>query len=302
MNVSAYFKIIRWKNLLLICYTFYLLKYQLFTSFNITTKLSLIQFLTLLLSVVLITAAGYIINDIFDVKADLINKPKKVIVTKIISVEKAKRWYLFTNVLGVVLGIILCLNIQKPSYSFIFIGTPLLLYYYAKSFKGIPFLGNFVVSFLVALSFSLVAFFDLNFELKSNAQQLIIAVLILLFSVAFSLNLIREIVKDLEDVNGDKKLNLKTLPILFGRNRIRFIASYLCLIPILILLFIIFNYTETYTITTIYLLLFTLLPIIYIGAKLRDSKSKKQFQKISLMLKITMFFGVNSILIFSLFH
>jgi 4-hydroxybenzoate polyprenyltransferase len=302
MNVLAYFKIIRWKNLLIIAYTFYLLKFQLFPSFEIITKLSLIQFLTLLLSVLLITAAGYIINDIFDVKADLINKPSKVIVSKIISIEKANKWYLFTNTLGVVLGIILCLNIQKPSYSFIFIGTSLLLYYYAKIFKGIPFFGNFIVSFLVALSFSLVVFFDLNFEIKNSEQQTVNSVMLLLFIFAFFINLIREIIKDIEDIDGDNYLNLNTLPILFGRNRIRYLASYLCLIPILLLILILVNYAEIYKITCLYLFIFTLLPLMYIFIKLRDCKSTKQFQKISLLLKIILFCGVNSILIFSIFQ
>ena len=76
MAILAFCKLIRWKNLLLIIYVHVLLKFLVFTSFNVSTNLSLIQFIVLLISIILITSAGYIINDIYDLKSDLINKPK----------------------------------------------------------------------------------------------------------------------------------------------------------------------------------------------------------------------------------
>ncbi|NQV76984.1 MAG: UbiA family prenyltransferase, partial [Lutibacter sp.] len=152
MRLAAYFKLIRWKNLLLILYVQILLKFLVFNSFNIETNLSLVQFIVLLISILLITAAGYIINDIFDLKTDLINKPQKVIVTKNFSLEKAQQLYLVLNATGVILGIGLSLNIEKPSYSLIFIGTSLLLYYYSKKFKSKPLIGNLIVSFLIGFS------------------------------------------------------------------------------------------------------------------------------------------------------
>jgi 4-hydroxybenzoate polyprenyltransferase len=302
MNISVYFKIIRWKNLLIIAYTIYLLKFHLFSSFNISTKLTLFQFLLLLFSILFITAAGYIINDIYDVNGDLINKPKKVIVSKIISIEKAKKWYLFTNTIGIILGIFFCLQLKDPRYVFIFIATSFLLYYYAKKLKGIAFIGNFIISFLIALSFSLVALFDINFEIKNSMHNVVIVVLGLLFLFAFCINFIREIVKDIEDINGDNHSNLNTLPIIFGRNRIRNLAMFLCLFPIFLLIFIILKNAETYKITSIYLLFFTFIPLLYVFIKLRNSTTTKQFQQISLLLKLIMILGVNSILIFSIFH
>ena len=111
MNSVVYFKLIRWKNLLLIIYTYLLIKFLFFPSFSIETALSLFQFSLLLLSIVLISAAGYIINDIEDVISDKINKPKKLIVSKVITKEKAIHWYKITNTLGIALGILFCLNL-----------------------------------------------------------------------------------------------------------------------------------------------------------------------------------------------
>ena len=107
-----------------------------FPSLLIETRLDLFSFLILLFSIVLITAAGYIINDIEDVISDNINKPKKLLISKVISVEKATEWYKIINTLGIALGIAFCLKIGKPTYSFIFIGTSILLYFYAKKLKS----------------------------------------------------------------------------------------------------------------------------------------------------------------------
>ena len=116
MNSAVYFKLIRWKNLLLIIYVYLLIKLLFFPLFSVKTSLSLFSFFILLISTVLITGAGYIINDIIDVKSDSINKPKKLIVSKIISIEKARQWYKVTNTLGIALGIAFCLNIGKPTF------------------------------------------------------------------------------------------------------------------------------------------------------------------------------------------
>lgn len=302
MNLGVYFKLVRWKNLLLIAYVFILIEYVLFPFFQIYTLLSTFQFLILLVSVILITAAGYIINDIFDVKADKINKPTKVIVSTKITVEKAKIWYKITNTFGIILGILLCLNIGKPSYSFIFMGTSLLLYYYSKTFKTKPFIGNLIIAFSIALSILILPVFQLDFTIKNQAQNTVISIILLLSFFAFLLNLTREIVKDIIDINGDYNLNNNTLPIIFGRKRIRFLSLILCAFTLLFLLYLVLNFSKQFKYTLLYLVVFTMLPMVYIMVKLNIAKSKKQFQTISTLLKICMFLGINSILIFSLYH
>lgn len=299
MKLVAYFNLIRWKNLLLIIYVFLILKFFFFPSFYVETTLSSYNFLILLFSVLFITAAGYIVNDIFDITADEINKPTKVIVSKNISIEHAKQWYKVTNTIGIIFGIALCLRIGKPTHSFIFIGASLLLYYYSKKLKGKPLIGNLIVSLLIALSVLILPLFDIDFSIKNNPQNTAIYIIITLAFFAFTLNLIREIVKDIEDINGDKSLNLITLPILFGRNRVRIIASYLCLIPISLLLFLIYNYSSNYKFTMLYLLLSTLIPLLIVTIKLRKAEKKSEYYKLSSLLKIIMFLGITALIIIS---
>ncbi|SNR33652.1 4-hydroxybenzoate polyprenyltransferase [Lutibacter agarilyticus] len=302
MKLSVYFKLIRWRNLFLIAYVFILLKYILFPSFNLNTLLSNFQFSILLISVLLITAAGYIINDIFDIKADKINKPTKVIVSTKITVEQAKAWYKITNAFGIILGVLLAINIQKPSYSFLFIGTSILLYYYSKQLKKTPFIGNLAVAFSIALSILLVPLFEIDFTIQNKSQLIIIQFIILLSLFAFVLNLTREIVKDIIDINGDYNLKNNTLPIVIGRKRARNFALTLCSFTLLSLLYFTLHFSKQYKFTLLYLVVFIVLPMLYISVKLNASKTKKQFQKISTLLKVCMFLGINSIIIFSILH
>ena len=300
MKLTAFLRFIRWKNLLLIIYLQILLKFSLISAVELNTNLSVFQFITLVLSLIFITAAGYMINDIFDLKSDLINKPQKVIVANQFSVETSLRLYLTTNTLGIVLGIGLSLSIEKPTFSFIFIGASLLLYFYSKKLKSKPLIGNIVVSFLVALGVMVLGIFDLNFAIQNEAQQLVIYVILLLSGFAFLINLAREIVKDIEDVNGDYNLKMNTLPILLGIARTKKIAAFLCLLPLGLLLFIVANYASVYKLTILYLVLFTMVPLLYVALKLLSAKTKKDFKKLSIFLKLIMFLGINALLLFSL--
>ncbi|WP_372769839.1 geranylgeranylglycerol-phosphate geranylgeranyltransferase [Lutibacter sp.] len=300
MKLAAFLRLIRWKNLLLLLYIQLLLKFLFFSSFNAATNLTVFQFFILVGAILLITAAGYIINDITDLKTDAINKPNKVIVTNFYSIERAQQFYLTANTLGIVLGIGLSLSVQKPTYSFVFIGASLLLYFYSKILKLKPLIGNITVSFLIAFSIITLVLFELNFSIQNNSQQLIIDVILLLSTFAFFINIVREIVKDIEDVNGDYSINMRTLPIILGVSRTKKIAAFLCLFPLILLLVIIVNYASVYKFTVLFLGLFTLLPLIYIALKLLSAKTKKDFKKLSLLLKLIMFFGINSLLIFSL--
>jgi len=300
MKIVTFFNLVRWKNLLLITYVFFLIKFLLFPSLNTATNLSILQFLVLWISIVFITAAGYIINDIKDIGTDKINKPNAVIVSELITIEKAKQWYIYINTIGITIGIIFSLNIEKPFIAFVFIGTSLLLNWYANYLKSRPLIGNFLVSFLVAFSIILLAILDINYQTNSLYQIFTILIIYTLGIFAFFMNLAREIVKDIEDIKGDYSLNMKTLPIIFGVSRIRKTVSLLTLIPVFLLLLIILNLGIYYLALTIYLIVACLIPLIYISFKLWKLKSYKKIHKISVFLKIIMFLGINSIIIISL--
>lgn len=299
MQLSAFLNLIRWKNLLLIVYTQIVIKYSFFTSFSTETNLTTIQFITLVLAVLFITASGYIINDIYDIEADKINKPHKLVVTKYISVEAAKKIYFYLNSIGISFGILICLSIQKPSLSFIFIVAALLLYYYSKKLKSLPLIGNFTVASLVTLNVFILVLFDLDNSIISNNNFVLTTILIVSF-FAFCINLIREIVKDIEDVNGDYTLNMNTLPILLGRKRTKYIATILSVFPLIILVLFVAFYSDEFRVASTYTIIFIILPLLYLTLKLPKTSSKKGFHKLSDMLKIVMFFGINIFIVLSI--
>lgn len=299
MQLSAFLNLIRWKNLLLIVYTQLVIKYSFFTSFSTETNLTTIQFITLVLAVLFITAAGYIINDIYDIEADKINKPQKLVVTKYISVETAKKLYIYINTIGISLGVLISLSIQKPSFSFIFIVAALLLYYYSKKLKSLPLIGNFTVASLVTLNVFILVLFDLNNSIISNNNFVLTTILIVSF-FAFCINLIREIVKDIEDINGDYALNMNTLPILLGRKRTKYIATILSVFPLIILVLFVAFYSDEFRVASTYTIIFIILPLLYLTLKLPKTSSKKGFHKLSNMLKIVMFFGINIFIVLSI--
>lgn len=290
----VFLRLIRFKNLLLICYVFCLINFLLFPSFEVSLSLTKLHFFILLFSTLLITSAGYIINDIFDIKADNINKPKKAIVSNLISVEKAKRNYLFINTFGIVLGIILCLQIEKPNLVFIFIAVPLLLYYYSKTLQNKVFIGNLLVSILISFSIYMLVLFETD-----STNNSVYYVILALSIFSFFLNLAREIIKDIIDVKGDFNQGLKTLPIILGIKRSSYLAALVTTIPTILLLFLIINITEGYKITRIYLLFTCVIPLLYSITKLLKKPSHKTFIMLSSILKIIMFFGITSILLIS---
>ncbi|HKJ07309.1 MAG TPA: geranylgeranylglycerol-phosphate geranylgeranyltransferase [Flavobacteriaceae bacterium] len=290
--MKPFLRLIRLPNLALIIYLQLVIRFALFPIFNFTPTLSLIQFIIFTLSIVFISAAGYVINDICDYKIDKINKPNKQIVGKSITIENTKQYYKILNVLGLLLAAIVVLQTQKPTLFLIYISIVYLLFWYSKMLKGLFFIGNFIVALLIAIIIPFQLFFEdslINYEIK-------LAIGFLTF-FAFLLNLIRELIKDIEDINGDKKLNLKTIPIVLGRSRARKISAVLVLPALFLCFYLLANYYTISVIISIYILLFIILPLLFIYYKLTVLKSYNSIKTVSLLLKLTMLFGINTLLI-----
>ena len=300
-----FLNLIRWKNLLLLALTQILVKFALFESlkndYGLETTLTNLQFSLLVLATLCIAAAGYIINDIEDIEADIINKPDKVIVGKYISEKTATHLFILFNSLGVLFGFLMAYSIDKPRYFIIFVFTSILLYIYSTQLKHIILIGNITIAFLVSLSVLLVGVFDLipAMNNSNNEIQIFFLKLTLDYTIfAFMINLLRELVKDIEDINGDYKINVNSLPILLGQVRATKIVFTLSLIPVFTLIFYLINnlYKQTYAIA--YVLILIIAPLIFISIKLLSAEVKKDYKQISTLLKIVMLSGVLSLLLF----
>lgn len=282
-----------------------LFRYAFLKQQNVPLALADWQYGLLVLSTVLLAAAGYVINNIYDVGTDSINKPNDVVVGKGITETAAYNIYIGLNIAGVAIGFILSNIIMRPTFASLFILIASLLYFYATSLKQIMILGNFVVALLLAVSVLIIGVFDL-FPATTGENQ---AQMASLFSIladyaifAFIINFIREIIKDIEDVNGDYNMGMNTLPVAIGVNRAAKIALGFAIVAFIasgLYCNAYFMQNKLY-ITVFYAFATVLAPLLYFIVKIFSAKSQKEFHHLSSILKLILFFGILSILVIAL--
>jgi len=292
-------QLIRWKNLILIAFIQLLIEYYLLPFFDLTTQLTGIEFSMIVLATLLIAAAGNIINDIYDVEIDTINKPKKLIVSKLISIKSAKISYILLNFIAFILAISISVVREHPFYSLFFIIPQLLLYYYATTFKRIAFLGNGVISLLVAFSILIIVLFENVLKINTNNSLEIGHVIWGLVFFSFFINFIREIIKDIEDIIGDKAFNIKSIPVKFGIRKTHTIIKtivYLLIISIVLIVLLIF---KKQIVLCGYLLLAVAPSLLLFLEQLDKVNTSGDYAKLSSLLKVIMLVGILSVFMLS---
>lgn len=282
-----------------------LFRYSFLKQQNIPLALSDWQYGLLVLSTVLIAAAGYVINNIFDVETDRINKPNDVIIGRGISETNGYNIYIALNITGVAIGFYLSNVIQRPGFATIFIFIASLLYFYSTTLKQIMILGNLVVAFLLAISVVIIGVFDIfpAMAAENKAQMASLFSILTDYALfAFMINFIREIVKDIEDVDGDYNQGMNTLPIAIGISRTAKIVFVISVIPFVLLLLYIKNYfvENGLFIATLYSFILVLAPLLYFIIKIFTAKTKKDFHHLSTVLKLILLFGILSIVVITL--
>lgn len=279
-----------------------LFKYVYFHTFAIDTALDNFHFSLLVIVTLCIAAAGNIINDIYDIKADIINKPSKLLITNPQRKKTANTLYVILNSIAFAFGFYISIKIDNSSFVGIFVLTALLLKWYSSYLKKKPLVGNLVVSLLISLSILIVGIFDIipaiteeNGIRQYNGFYTLVDYAIF----AFMFNFLREIIKDIEDVNGDIKLKMKTLPILFGRKRTRNILFGISFIPLVVVTLYSFESFSRLPIVLAYMLIVVMLPFLYFMSKLLYAKTKSDYRFLSRLLKLIMLLGIISIIVIS---
>jgi 4-hydroxybenzoate polyprenyltransferase len=226
----------------------------------------------------LITAAGYVINDYFDVKADAVNKPSKVYVGRQVSRRKALLFVFTLNFITICLTFVGNLKFIYI-YSFIAIFG---LWLYSYILKRTFLIGNLLISCLAGFSIYILSYL-------SESNNLLLA-----FSLfAFITNLIREIIKDAEDIKGDLLLNAKTLPIVLGENKTKIVISILCVIFLAFLWMAFSNYANMKLIASV--LIINVLTGYVLYTLWTAVNNRIAFKQSSQTLKIIMLVGCLSI-------
>jgi 4-hydroxybenzoate polyprenyltransferase len=307
-EIVSFFKLIRWPNLVFIAVTQILFRYFIlhfvYRDPHVDyekIKLSETLFLLLVLASVCIAAAGYIINDYFDVNIDQVNKSSKVFIGKIIS----RRWAIFFHATLSIAGLILSFiigyqlhNFYVPLFNFFAI---LLLWFYSTTFKKKLLIGNIIISLLSAWVILVLALAEYRFRISSEDivwhQMLVLTFFYAGF--AFVISLIREVIKDMEDIEGDSNFGCKTMPIVWGLPASKvFVAVWLIVLTATLLILQIFVVQFGWWLLALYSISTLIVPLLFVLKKLYVAKTKNDFHKLSSMVKMIMAAGILSMIFF----
>jgi len=247
----AWFRLIRWKNLLIIFFTQLLAWVCVLLPMRQYTRMPMllngVNFILLAVATVFIAAAGYIINDYFDIKIDIINKPDKVILEKIIPRKMAIISHTVLNVAALFFAFIVARRAHHYEWLLLQLCCTVLLWFYSTHFKRQFMSGNVVVALLTALTIAALMLYEPAIHYYAvqsyfiNTSEGLLAnpvwVLGIYAYFAFMLTWMREIAKDMEDFKGDAEEGCITMPIKWGLLRsVRFcqLLGLLVIAPLLI--------------------------------------------------------------------
>ena len=309
--MSAYLKIVRLPNLLIIILTQGLFRFCVIEPFfglgSAQPSMEYFDFGLLVLSTLLIASGGYVINDYYDLQIDQINKPAKTIAGKSIPLKNLKTYYYILNLAGILSGFWLAFRIHYILLGFIFPIVAIMLWYYSSAYQKTVLAGNLIISFLSGLSLLIVWIFEI-FALLSDpltyvevVNQLKPVGWIALAYTAFAIlvSLVREILKDTEDMKGDTDFGFRTLPIVFGIITARKVAASLAGLVILALaVYQYYLYVNGFNLVFWYLVIAVQSLLFYLVFHILKASSKDDFHYLSNVTKIIMVAGILSMQLF----
>jgi len=308
---AAFFRLIRWPNLFFIVLTqFLFFSCIILTAYkkeNITGAwfLSWPVFWWLTASSVLIAAAGYIINDYFDLDIDQVNKPNTIIVQKFIKRRWAIFWHMGLSFAGVLITFIVSWRIGNWVIGPANLAAVFLLLFYSTTFKKKFLIGNIIISLLTAwVVFVLyISELDLVMFTREMVYQLamtkIFKLAVLYGGFAFVISLVREVVKDMEDIKGDEKFGCRTIPVVWGIPASKvFTGVWLIVLITTVLVLFVYAILIGRFVAALFVLILVVVPLIMILRKLYRAVTILQFHTISTWIKLVMLTGIISMVFF----
>ena len=308
--IKSFFKLIRWPNLLIVLASMFFMLFLVIRPVLGTAGshfgMSTFMFVLLALATVFIAISGYIINDIKDQETDAVNRNMKNPVGTIFSQRQAAWLYVIFTFLGLAAGSYLAFLVQKFQYALIFLLTAGLLWYYSERYQCQPITGNIVVAFLSALSFGLVWLFEIfamqlhPYALPILPENLKLAnkIVFIYMGFAFLVSLLREIVKDIEDYNGDEKTGCLTFAVAYGLKKAKILALVVNLAGLAgVMILQWFFYTNAFMMLFWFFMLVDVI-FISVGIKLLRADNKTDFSHLSLWIKTLMLTGILSMGLF----
>lgn len=300
-------QLIRWPNLLIMALTMFMVRTFLILPYlkaaGINGLPSHFQFVLLVIAVLLIAAGGYIINDIFDMDIDQVNKPDKMLIGRLIKQETARFYYVTFTALGLLISGYLSIVFGQLHLVLIFLLMSGLLWFYARRYKRELIVGNLVVAFSSAMVLMMVWLFDVlvlttNPILSASASTVMPLINKLVFAYtlfAFLVSLVRELVKDVQDMKGDMRNECQTIPIKFGVGVARFASQLLLFVLLICVGYWQFEMMQAGAMALFGYLFLVEGLVIFAIYNLTQANESKNYGQVSSQLKVLMLAGILSI-------
>jgi 4-hydroxybenzoate polyprenyltransferase len=305
-TILAFLKLIRWQNLLFIVLTQILYEYCIYLPIYGSHSSHQLGFI--ILASVLIAAAGYIINDYFDLNIDQINKPDRVIVNNAVS----RRWAIFWHLVLSLLGLFFTVLALPPSLFWYLIlanlFSILLLWLYSTNFKKQLLIGNVIISILTSWVILIVFFskspLSVDNIITADHREIRLFRLTMLYAgFAFIISLIREVLKDMEDRVGDARYGCRTMPIEWGLPASKvFVAVWIIVLAGTLVILQLYVLAYGWWLSIVYCLLAIVVPLLIVLSKLTAANTQQDFHLLSRYVKAIMFTGILSMLFFYYYH
>lgn len=299
----------RWPNLFFIALTQFLFVYcvimPLFANAGVKPNVQGLNFILISLSSVLIAAAGYIINDYFDLNIDQVNKPGRLVVDKIIKRRWAIIWHLVLSAAGVAIGFYVDYTTKIWLLGFSNLVCVGLLFIYSISLKKRFLIGNILISLLTSWVIFVIAWCEYGHIIRARHPldiQKFLRITFLYAGFAFIISLIREVVKDMEDIEGDRRYGCRTMPIVWGINATKvFVAVWLIVLIASLAIVQFYALYLGWWLSTLYGFIFVVAPLIFIFIRLSRSSQQKDYASISSWVKMVMLTGILSMIFFKIY-
>jgi 4-hydroxybenzoate polyprenyltransferase len=305
--MNPYLRLIRWPNLMIIVLFMVLVRYYLIAIplgyAGVDLPQSAFHFALLILVMVLLSAAGYIINDYFDMDVDGFNKADHQIAGKIIPADSVRRFYWIINLTALLIGFYLSLALESLQLALIFVMISGMLWFYSARYKRMLLLGNVVIALGAALGVVIVWFFELkgliaqpnDFAEAMRAMPFMAAMVFAYALFAMISTFIRELVKDLEDMKGDERCGCRTLPVVYGSTASRNLALAVSIILIALIAFWQYVLFQRQVMGPFWALFGADLLGILVILRLYAAEERKHYRQASVLLKVLMLLGILSI-------
>lgn len=308
----AFFRLVRTLNLLFIAITqllfYFCVVTPLFEQVGVAVPLSVPRFVILMIASVLIAAGGYIINDYFDRNIDQVNKPGKLVVEKIINRRWVIWWHMVLSVAGMILSFYVAWKTRAWWLAVVNTGCVIALWFYSTNFKRKLLTGNVLISLLTAWVVLVVGFLvhymvviDPQLYIGYHASKLM-RVTFLYGGFAFIISLIREVIKDIEDMQGDARYGCRTMPIVWGIQSSKvFIATWMVVLIAALLIVQAYVLPFKWWWSAVYCIVLVIIPLIYVFSKLFGASAPKDFHTLSTWVKLIMLTGILSMVFFKIY-